>query len=104
MFESDLHPSESLPLDSLLANFQYWLSRARSLLEHEALDLLDEQRQAELLHRVQATLPKVAAARSLFKATAGQIGIEPPILISWHQLVTECWQIIFEFRRNSYAT
>ncbi|WP_110987099.1 DUF2605 domain-containing protein [Acaryochloris thomasi] len=104
MFESNRYSPEPLPLDSLLANFQYWLSRARSLLEHESLDLLDEQRQAELLRRVQSTLPKVAAARSLFKATSGQIGIEPPILICWHQLVTECWQVIFEFRRSSYAT
>jgi hypothetical protein len=103
MFESHPLNSDPLPLDSLLANFQYWLSRARSLLEHEALDVLEEKKQAELLRRVQVTLPKVTAARSLFKATAGQVGIEPPILMGWHQLVTECWQVIFEFRRSSYA-
>lgn len=103
MFESHLN-SEPLYLDSLLSNFQYWLSRTRSLLEHEILDILEEQKQTDLLRRVQAALPNVTAARSLFKATSGQIGIEPPILMSWHQLVTECWQVIFEFRRRSYAT
>ena len=57
MFESNTAHSNPLHLDSLLANFQYWLSRTRSLLEHEALDLLDEHKQAELLSRVQVALP-----------------------------------------------
>ncbi len=103
MLEFNILNPDPLRLDSLLANFQYWLSRARSLLEYEALDLLDEQKQAELLSQVQATLPKVTAARSLFKATAGQVGVEPLILVGWNELVTECWQVIFEFRRSSYA-
>lgn len=103
MYEHHSPDLDPLRLDSLLANFQYWLSRTRSLLEHETLDLLGERRQQELLSRVQTALPNITAARSLFKATSGQVGIEGPTLMGWHQLVTECWQVIFEFRRSSYA-
>lgn len=85
-------------LGPLLGDFHYWLSRSRSLLEFEDIDFLDTQQQSDLLGRVHQTLLEVIAARSLFKATYGQIGIESNLLEAWHDLVSECWQIMIQFR------
>jgi len=88
----------SVLLGPLLGDFHYWLSRSRSLLEFEEIDFLDTQQQSDLLGRVHQTLMEVVAARSLFKATYGQIGIESKLLESWHDLVSECWQIMIRLR------
>lgn len=93
--ESDL---VSVRLGPLLGDFHYWLSRSRSLLEYEEIDFLDTQDQSDLLGRVHQTLLEVIAARSLFKATYGQIGIETNLLEAWHELVSECWQVMIQLR------
>lgn len=93
--ESDL---ASVRLGPLLGDFHYWLSRSRSLLEYEEIDFLDTQDQSDLLGRVHQTLLEVIAARSLFKATYGQIGIETNLLEAWHELVSECWQVMIQLR------
>ena len=88
----------SVRLGPLLGDYLYWLSRSRSLLEFESIDFLDTQQQSDLLGRVHQTLSEVIAARSLFKATYGQIGIELNLLETWHDLVSECWQIMIQLR------
>lgn len=85
-------------LEPLLEDFQYWFSRSRSFLEAEKVSCLSPQEQADLLGRVVQSQQEVTAAQSLFKVTNGQVGVEPRILMSWHQLVTECWQVKIRFR------
>ena len=85
-------------LEPLLEDFQYWFSRSRSLLESEEISFLSAQEQAELLKRVKQTQREVSTAQILFKATNGQAGVETKILLPWHQLVSECWQVSMRWR------
>lgn len=85
-------------LGPLLRDFHYWLSRSRSLLEYEEIDFLDTEQQSDLLGRVHQTLLDVIAAQSVFKVTYGQIDIERNLLEAWHDLVSECWQVMIQLR------
>lgn len=33
------------------------------------------------------------ATKSLFQATDGNAGVDVQVLMPWHQLVSECWQV-----------
>ena len=85
-------------LEPLLEDFQYWFSRSRSLLESERLSFLSEAEQEDLLTRVKQTQQEVTTAQLLFKATDGEAGIESSILVPWHKLVSECWQVAMHWR------
>jgi hypothetical protein len=99
-------PNSNLPepellktlLEPLLGDFQYWFGGARSRLEQSEIHFLGPEKQAGLLERVKQAQQKVDATQSLFKATNGQVGIEAAILMTWHQLVAECWQMMSRFR------
>lgn len=92
-----------LILEPLLEDFQYWFSRSRARLESEALPNLTPQSQSELLERVKAAQQEVEAARSLFKATDGTVGVEMSALMPWHQLVTECWRVAMEAQKSAQS-
>ncbi len=47
----------------------------------------------DLLTRVKQAQQEVSAAQSLFQITNGQVGMDTPLVMEWHQLVTECWQV-----------
>lgn len=85
-------------LDPLLEDFQYWFSCSRDLLETETLSFLMPQEQATLLERVKTSQAEVSTAQMLFRATGGQAGIDTAILVPWHQLVAECWQVARRWR------
>jgi len=85
-------------LEPLLEDFQYWFSRARTLLESEKISFLSPEEQAKLLERVKRSQQEVSAAHALFKATDGQAGIDTATLVPWHQLVAQCWQIAMRWR------
>jgi hypothetical protein len=85
-------------LEPLLEDFQYWFTRSRSLLESEKLSFFSAQEQAELLERVKKTQQEVSTAQMLFKATDGKAGIESRMLVPWHQLVAECWNVARRWR------
>ncbi|GAB4381475.1 MAG: DUF2605 domain-containing protein [Elainellaceae cyanobacterium] len=107
MFNSNSHSSEpeflkSL-LEPLLEDFQYWFERSRSLLEDQEIGFLGQEQQTSLLHRVKQAQQEVAAAQMLLKAMAGQTGLDTAILIPWHRLVTECWQVGMRFRMENSA-
>ncbi|MFM7425575.1 MAG: DUF2605 domain-containing protein [Elainella sp.] len=85
-------------LQPLLEDFQYWFGRSRSLLEAHSIDFLTADQQASLLERVKQAQQEVGAAQLLFQATGGQAGVETSVLVPWHQLVTECWQVGMRFR------
>lgn len=85
-------------LQPLLEDFAYWFGRAQVLLENYAIDFLGQEQQASLLERVKQAQQEVSTAQLLFRATGGQVGVETSVLVPWHQLVTECWQVGIKFR------
>jgi hypothetical protein len=85
-------------LEPLLDDFQYWLGRARSLLLHETIEFLSPTEHTDLLKRVEQVLQEVSVFQSLFYATNCQAGVDTAMLMDWHQLVAECWQVMIRFR------
>ncbi|TVQ22153.1 MAG: DUF2605 domain-containing protein [Leptolyngbya sp. DLM2.Bin15] len=95
MFSSNAPEPELLKalLEPLLDDFQYWFGRSRSLLETQELEFLGPEEQSDLLARVTTAQQEVSTAQMLLRATDGQVGIETSILMPWHRLVAECWQV-----------
>ena len=85
-------------LEPLLEDFQYWFERSRSLLESEPMPFLQPQEQAQLLERIVHSQQEVQTAQMLFKATDGSAGIDSKMLLPWHQLVAQCWNIAQKWR------
>jgi hypothetical protein len=80
-------------LEPLLDDFQHWFERSQALLETHELKFLGQEKQADLLSRVKQAQQEVATAKMLFRVTEGQAGIDTAVMVPWHQLVTECWQV-----------
>ncbi len=105
-----LNPSVSEPellkavLQPLLEDFQFWFGRTRRLLETEEVNVLEAQEQAQLLARIQQTQKEVSSAQALLNATGGKAGIETSILVPWHQLVLECWQVGMTVQHRSTSS
>lgn len=101
-----LNPSLSDPdllkavLEPLLEDFQFWFRRTRELLEQERLGFLEVRDQSDLLARVRKNQQQVTVAQSLLDATEGETGVEMAVLMPWHQLVLECWQVTMRFRHQ----
>ncbi len=87
-------------LEPLLEDFQYWFSRSRKLLEEENLSFLSNQEQTELLDRIKKSQLEVRTAQMLFKVTEGKAGIDMAVLMPWHKLVAQCWQISIKWRKE----
>lgn len=85
-------------LEPLLDDFQYWFERSRSLLESEEISFFSPEEQARLLEKIKHAQQEVSTARMLFKATDGKAGIETAMMVPWHQLVAECWQVARRWR------
>lgn len=85
-------------LQPLLEDFQYWFDRASYLLESERIEFLPEAQQFDLLARVRQAQQEVSVAQMLLQATEGQAGVETSVLMPWHSLVTECWQVSIRHR------
>jgi Protein of unknown function (DUF2605) len=100
MFPANLPDPELLKtlLEPLLEDFQYWLSQAKGLLIEEEIAFLEAESHADLLGRVEQALQEVQVAQSLFHATDCQVGVDTAVIMSWHKLVAECWQVIIRFR------
>lgn len=105
MFDPQLSEPKLLKaiLEPLLEDFEYWLERSRQLLETEEIPFLSNLEQTELLARVQTATQEVKATKTLFQATAGQVGVETTVLAPWHQLLMECWQISIRFRQQEHS-
>ncbi len=99
---SNSHPNKhellKTILEPLLEDFQYWFSLSSTLLESERISFLSPQEQAELLRRVKHNQREVSTAQMLFQATGGQAGIDSAMLMPWHRLVAECWQVARRWR------
>jgi Protein of unknown function (DUF2605) len=105
MFRSNPPDSNILKavLEPLLDDFQYWFTRSQTLLEGDAIAFLTETQQTELLAKVITAQQEVAATQALMKVTDGQAGVETSVLMNWHQLVTECWQISLRLRSERFS-
>lgn len=100
MFNPNLPEPDLLKtvLEPLLDDFQYWFSRSRQLLESEKISFLSTDKQADLLATVVQAQQEVSAVQALLKATNSQAGVETSVLMAWHQLVLECWQVSLKLR------
>ncbi|MEG4810664.1 DUF2605 domain-containing protein [Microcoleus sp. F8-D3] len=100
MLNSNLPEPELLKalLEPLLEDFNYWFARSANLLETEEIPFLSDEDQSDLLARVKQAQQEVDAAKALFLATGGQVGIETNALMPWHKLLAECWQVSARFR------
>lgn len=87
-------------LQPLLDDFQHWFSRSISLLESEKIDFLSEHEQQDLLARVRQAQQLVSASQSLSQATGNQAGVDMSVVMSWHRLVHECWNVSMRFRQQ----
>jgi hypothetical protein len=105
MFNSDPSEPELLKtvLQPLLDDFRYWVGRSRTLLENETISFLNLQQQTDLLGRVCQAEEAVRTTQTLIQVTNGKVGVDTQVLMSWHQLVTECWQIAIRFRLEQSA-
>jgi hypothetical protein len=100
MLNSNLPESQLLKalLEPLLEDFNYWFERSTKLLETEEIPFLSDEDQSDLLARVKQAQQEVGAAKALFQATAGKVGIETTAMMPWHRLLAECWQVSARFR------
>jgi len=100
----NFHPSEQellkTLLEPLLGDFQYWFSRARTILETELMPFFSQEEQTNLLGRVIQAEQEVLSAKMLFEAMDEQVGVDMAMLMVWHQLVTECWQVSTRLRKS----
>jgi nitrogen-specific signal transduction histidine kinase len=97
-FNSPEHDFIKDLLEPLLDDFQYWFSRSRSLLESQDIAFLEQAQQADLLQRVVQAQQEVETAKMMLNITGGQVGLDTAVLMPWHHLVTECWQVGMRFR------
>ncbi|MEM7796541.1 MAG: DUF2605 domain-containing protein [Cyanobacteria bacterium P01_C01_bin.118] len=91
-------------LQPLLNDFQHWFTRSINLLESETIDFLSEQEQQDLLDRVRQAQQLVGASQALSQATGNQAGVDMSVVMSWHQLVHECWNVGIRFRQQQAQT
>lgn len=102
MFNSNVPEPELLKtlLEPLLEDFQYWFERSQSLLETQEIGFLGAENQANLLARVKQAQQEVSVTQMLLKATDGKAGVDTAVLMPWHNLVAECWQVAIRFRMD----
>ncbi len=102
MFNSNLPEPDLLKtvLEPLLDDFQYWFARSRTLLETETLSFLLPEEHTDLLDRVIQTQQEVSTVQTLLKLTNGQAGVDTSVLVNWHHLVSECWQVSMKLRQQ----
>lgn len=86
-------------LEPLLDDFLYWFERSLNLLENETLPFLAEGEQEDLIEKIKTAQKEVNTAKILFHATEGQAGIDSKILLPWHNLVAQCWDIARMWRQ-----
>ena len=87
-------------LEPLLDDFCHWFGKTIARLEDRPVSGLSPEQQAEMLQTVKESLQQVNAAQALFQATDGQVGVDLKVVMKWHRLVTQCWQVIVRSSRS----
>ncbi|BAW96577.1 hypothetical protein NIES970_15100 [[Synechococcus] sp. NIES-970] len=80
-------------LAPLLDDFLYWFELSLGALEKHRLGFMSEAEQTDLMARIRQAQGEVTATKSLFQAMDGNAGVDVKVLMPWHQLVSECWQV-----------
>ncbi|WP_030006567.1 DUF2605 domain-containing protein [Picosynechococcus sp. NKBG042902] len=80
-------------LAPLLDDFLYWFDLSLTALEKKSLSFMAPAEQEDLIARIRQAQGEVMATKSLFQATDGNAGVDFQVLMPWHQLVSECWQV-----------
>lgn len=91
-------------LEPLLEDFQYWFERSQNLLESKQMPFFEPLEQEQFLARIVQSKKEVQTAQMLFKATDGAAGIDSKMLLPWHQLVAECWNVAQKWRESKNQT
>ena len=91
-------------LEPLLDDFKYWFERSLNLLESETLPFISEEEQAEFIEKIKTAQKEVNTAKILFQATDGEVGIDSKILLPWHDLVAQCWDLARLWRQHKENT
>ena len=91
-------------LNPLLDDFIYWFDRSIQLLKSEDITFLGQEEQQNLLERLQQAKQQVSAVQALSSATGNQTGVDMPLMVTWHQLVQECWGVAARHRRQSSSS
>ena len=86
-------------LEPLLEDFIYWFERAQVFIEKEELTFLTPEEKRSLLQRFRDSEQEVKTARALYQATDGRAGVEASIMVPWHNLVAEYWQLASQWRQ-----
>jgi hypothetical protein len=63
------------------------------------MPFFSQEEQTNLLGRVIQAEQEVLSAKMLFEAMDEQVGVDMAMLMVWHQLVTECWQVSTRLRK-----
>lgn len=84
----------------LLDDFQHWFSEAEILLGQGPILFLSAEEQVRLQEQVRIAQSEVGSAKLLVEGTGGKVGIDHAALITWHQLMLQCWKISAQFRRS----
>jgi hypothetical protein len=91
-------------LEPLLDDFQYWFERSLNLLESERIFLFSEEEQKQFTTKIKSAQQEVITAKMLFKATEGEVGIDSKMLLPWHNLVAQCWELARLWRQHKEKT
>ena len=88
-------------LEPLLNDFQHWFSESTTLLTSPGANCVAVEQRQELIEQIKTAQQEVATARTLLLTTDGQAGVETSIVMGWHQLVLQCWQVARQIRQAS---
>ncbi len=87
-------------LEPLLEDFMYWFGQARQLLESDSLPFLEPSQRQTLLARITQAQAEVQATHALLTSTG--LGVDTTVLMTWHQLVLECWHLRLQTRTHPH--
>ncbi|BAY13317.1 DUF2605 domain-containing protein [Calothrix sp. NIES-2098] len=87
-------------LEPLLEDFQFWFAGSRQFLESRQLSFMSEEEQNDLLLQVKQAQDELNTAKMMFNATDGQVGIDMATITPWHELVTECWNVVMRYHQE----
>lgn len=88
-------------LAPLLEDFLFWFGRTQKALETQKPKFLTQPEYTTFLTRLGEAQQAVRTAQTLLIATEGQAGVEMAVILPWHRLMMECWQIGWRSRQSN---
>ena len=66
------------------------------------MSFFSAEEQTQLLEKIVRSQKEVQTAQMMFKATNGSAGIDSKMLLPWHQLVAQCWNVAQKWRESKH--